>query len=107
MNDRLAGIDANELDWRESHRAMVEHFGHTDEATQPAPLLELVPMERPAWGGLSARAENKRAQEAAAIAADLAYQQRKNSGQLMRREIDRAHSIELNERTTNNLGLWG
>lgn len=41
-------------------------------------------------GSLSARAENKRRQEDAALAADLAYQSLKDSGQLHRMEAHRA-----------------
>lgn len=106
MGKPLQGLEAKELSWRDSHCAMVEHFGKTEQETQPAPLLELVPMQQDEFTAklaragfsvpVSARSENKRLQEDAAIAADLAYQRLKDTGQLRRDEDHRALVAQVN-----------
>lgn len=96
MQTDTTGIEATELEGRERHRALVEHFGHIDPATEPAPLLELIPTEHDRWKqALSARATLRVDLEPARIAADLEINRRKNSGELLRREIDHAHLQEL------------
>lgn len=51
----LPVADACELEPREAHMVLVEHFGWPDEPTQPMPLdelpapLSLQPTERDAW----------------------------------------------------------
>lgn len=73
---------------------------HADFVDSMAGDLELVPTEQDEFTAklaragfsvpVSARSENKRLQEDAAIAADLAYQRLKDTGQLRRDEDHRA-----------------
>ena len=91
--------EATELDWRDSHLAMVEHFGQQEPATQPAPL-ELTPIEqdeetrkliRAGFAPHPSRRSSDRAEA--------------NDWALSRAATDNAHRNEVNGVTTDNLGL--
>lgn len=94
-------IEAAELDWRDSHRAMVEHFGVPEQETQPMPL-ELAPVEPDEFSKKLIRAgfathPSRRSSDRAEAAP--------NDWALSRAAADNAHRNEVNGTTTDALGF--
>ncbi len=86
----IKGLEVCELTGKAAHDSLVTDFGQIDAPTEPAPLLELAPIEEDRVAAvLSPRKVNRMSMEEQRIAADLAYNRRKNSGQLLRSDIDR------------------
>lgn len=92
-------IEATELDWRDSHLAMLEHFGMPEQDTQPAPL-ELAPVEQDEEtrklirAGFATHPSRRSSDRAEA-----------NDWALSRAATENAHRNEVNGTTTDALGF--